>query len=63
MDKSVWEEAVREDANKKVMGPCDRCKGRVYTKEEKGVPIVKRGEEEGERVCEGAVEEGIYPTI
>ena len=41
MDKGVWEEAVREDADKEAIGPCDRCERRVCTKEREGVPVVK----------------------
>ena len=63
MDKGVWEEVVREDADKEVMGPCDRCEERVCTEEGKGLPIVKRGERGGERICEGAVKEGLHLAI
>jgi len=29
----------------------------------KGIPFVKRRERGGKRICERAVEEGVYPTI
>ena len=41
MDKSIWEETVREDADKEGVEPCDRGKRGVCTKEEKGLSIVK----------------------
>ena len=63
MNKGVWEEAVREDADKEAIGPCDRCEGRVCTKEREDVPIVKRGERGGERICEGAVKEGLHSAV
>ena len=63
MNKDVWEEAVRENANEEVMGPCDRCEGRVCTEEGEGVPVVKRGERGGERVREGTVEEGLHLAV
>jgi len=63
MDKGVWEEAVRKDANKKGVGPHDRCEGGVCTMKRKGIPIVKRREREGKRICERAVAEGIYPAV
>jgi len=45
MDKSVWKEAIGEDANKKGVGPYDRCE------EREGIPIVKGGKGGGKRVC------------
>jgi len=50
MDKSVWKEAIREDVNKKGVGPCDRCEGRVCAKKKEGIPIVKKGKGGGKRV-------------
>ena len=63
MDKSVWEKVVREDANEEVMGPHNRCEGRVHTEEGEGVPIVRRRKRGDQRICEGAVEEGLYPAV
>ena len=63
MDKDIWEEAVRKDANEEVIGLCNRCEGRVHTEEGEGVSIVKEGERGGEGVCKGAVEERIYLAI
>ena len=63
MDKSVWKEAIREDADKKGVGPYDRCEGRVCAEEEKSVSIVKGGEREGKRICERTVAKGIYLAV
>jgi len=63
MDKSVWEKAIGEDANKEGMGPCDRYKGRVCTKEGEGISIVKGGKGRGKRVCERTVKKVIHSTI
>ena len=63
MDKSIWEEAIREDADKKGMGLCNRCKGKVCTKEGEGISTVKRGKVRGKRICKRAVEKGIYLAI
>ena len=49
MDKDVWKEAVRKDAYKKIVGSCDRYKGRVYTTKRKSIPFVKRRKRGGER--------------
>jgi len=63
VDKSVWEEAVREDADEEVMRPCGRCEGRVHTEKGKGVPIVKRGERRSERIRERTVKERVYLAV
>ena len=63
MDKGIWKEAVRKDANKKDVRPHNRCEGGVYTMKRKDIPIVKRREREGKRICERAVAEGIYPAV
>ena len=42
MDKGVWEEAVRKDAYKKIVGSRNRCEGGVYTMKREGVPFVER---------------------
>ena len=63
MDKGVWKEAVRKNADKKIVGPCDRCERGVCTMKMKGIPTVKRGERGGKRIYEGTVEEGIHPTV
>jgi len=51
MDKSVWEEAIREDANKEGVRLCNRCEGRVCAKEEESVPVVKGEKGRDKRVC------------
>jgi len=63
VNKGVWEEAIREDADKKGVGPCDRCEGRVCTMKRKGIPAVERGERGGKRICEGVAEERIHLAI
>jgi len=63
VDKDVWEEAVREDANEKVMGSYNKCEGRVHTEEGEGVSVVKGGKRRSERICERIVAEGIYSAV
>ena len=63
MDKDVWEEAVGKDAHKKIVGSCNRCKRRVYTKKRESVPFVKRGERGAQRICKRTVEEGLYQAV
>ena len=50
MDKGVWKEAVRKDANEEGVRSCDRCKEGVCSKKGKGVPVVERKERGGEGV-------------
>ena len=45
------------------VGPCNRCKRRVHTKERKSIPIVEKQEGESKRVCERVVEKGVYSAI
>ena len=63
MDKGVWEEVIREDADEKGVGLCNRCKGRVCTKEGEGVSIVKGGKGRGKRVCKRTVKKGIHSAV
>jgi len=50
VDPCIWKEAVRKDAHQKAIGPHNRDKGGVCTKERKGVPIVEREEGRGAQV-------------
>ena len=52
VDKGVWEEAIGEDAYKKIVGSRDRCEGGIHAKERKDVPTVKREERISKRICE-----------
>jgi len=63
MNKGIWEEAIREDANEEGVGPRNRYKRRVHIKERKGIPIVERRERGGKRICERAVAKGVYTAV
>ena len=63
MDKGVWKEAIREDADEKDIGSCNRCQRGVCTKKREGIPIVERSERRSERVYERAVEKRIHSAI
>ena len=63
MDKGVWEEAIRKDANKEVVRSCDRDEGRVCTMKRKGIPTVKREERGGKGIYERTIEKRIYLAI
>ena len=63
MDKDVWEEAVRKDANKEGVRSHDRYKRGVCSEKGKGVPIVERGERRSMRVHSRTTEERIHQTL
>jgi len=63
MDKSVWKETIEEDANKESVGPCNRCEGRVHTKEGEDVSIVEGGKRGGKRIYKRAAKKGIHLAI
>jgi len=63
VDKSIWEEEIREDTNEEGVGSCDRSKRGVCTGKREDVSIVKRGERRGKRVYLGTIEEGVHLTI
>ena len=63
MDKSVWKEAIRKDAYKKVVGSRDRCKRGVCAKKGKGVSVVKGGERRGERIRKETVAERLHLAV
>ena len=63
MDKSVWKEAIGEDAYKKVVRSRNRCERGVCAKKGKGVSVVKGEERRGERICKGTVAEGLHSAV
>jgi len=63
MDKSVWKETIREDADEESIGPHNRCEGRVCTKEGKGVSIVEEEKRRGKRIHKRAAKKEIHSAI
>jgi len=63
VDKSVWKEAIGEDAYKKVVGSRNRDERGVCAKEGKGVSVVKGRKGRGERIREGTVVEGLHSAV
>jgi len=63
VNKSVWKEAIGENAYKKVVGSRDRCERGVCAKEGKGVSIVKGRKGRGERIHEGTVAEVLHLAV
>ena len=63
MDKNVWEEAIREDAYKKIVRSCDRCERGVCAKKGKVYPLSREErEEEREFVKEQLWKSYIQPS-
>jgi len=44
MDKGVWEEAVRKDVYKEIVGSSDRCERGVHAMKRESIPFVERRE-------------------
>ena len=63
MDKSVWKETIREDANEESVGPHDRYEGRVCTKEGENVSIVEGEKRRGKRIHKRAAKKEIHSAI
>ena len=63
MSHNIREEAVRENAYKKIVGPCDRREGGVYAMKREGIPFVERRKRGGQRVYEGTVKEGVHLAV
>ena len=63
MNKYVWEEVVRKNADEEGVGPCDRRKGGVCTIKRKGISAVEGRKRGGKRICEGAVVKRVYSAI
>ena len=60
MDKSLWQETIRENAYKKNIGLCNRYKREICTEKRKGISIVERRERGGVRVYQGTVKKRVY---
>ena len=63
MNKSIWKETIRENADKEDIRLCDRSKEEVCTKKEESVPVVKGGRRGSKGVCKRTIAKRIYPTI
>ena len=63
MDKSVWEEAIGEDADEEGIGSHDRCKEGICAEKEEGISIVERGKGRSKGVHPGAVKEEVHSAI
>ena len=63
VEKGLWKKGVRKDASVKGLGPCDRVKRRVFTKERKGVFIVERREGRSISICGRSTAKRVYLTL
>jgi len=61
--ESFWEKGVRKDASAKGLGPHDRVKRRVFTKEREGVFVVERRKRGGTNICERSTAKRVYSTL
>ena len=63
IDKGVWEETVRKNADEESVELCDRSEEGICTTKRKGIPTIERRERGGKEVCKRAAAKGIYSTI
>ena len=63
MEKSIWEERVREDTSAKGLGSCNRVKRGVCAKKEEGVFIVEGRERGDTSICREPTKKRIYLTF
>ena len=63
MDLCLWKESKWEDTNEEDMRSYNRNKGRVCTKEEEGISIVKGGERGDTWVYWRKIEKRVYQTL
>ena len=63
MEESLWKKGVRKDASVKGLGPCDRVKRGVFTKEREGVFIVERREGRSISICGRSTAKRVYTTL
>ena len=63
MDKGIWEEAIREDANEEGVGSYDRGKREVCTKKGESLPVIKRRERRSVRIYQRITEKRVHQTL
>jgi len=61
--KGLWEKGIRKNASVKSLGSCNRVEREVYTKEGKGVFIVKRKKGGSTSICERSAVERVYSAL
>ena len=60
MKLCLWKESKWEDADKEVVGLCNRDKRRICAKEGEDVSIIKRGKRRNVWVHQRTIEERVY---
>jgi len=63
MDKSIWEEAIREDANEEGVEPHDKGKREVCTEEGEGLSVIKGRERRSARIHQRTTKERVHQTL
>jgi len=64
MDKGVWKEAVRKDANEEGVGPRNRCEGRFVLQKRKVYPLLREEREEIREFVKEQLQKGyIWPSM
>ena len=63
VEKGVWKKRVRANASVKGLGPCDRIEKRVYTKERKGIFVVKRKKRESASIHGRSIAKRVHLSL
>jgi len=63
VEKGLWEKGIRKNASAKSLGSCNRVERRVYTKEGKGVFVVKRRKRGSTSICRKLAVERVHSAL
>ena len=63
MEESLWKKGVGKDASVKGLGPWDRAKRGVFTKEREDIFVVERRERESTSICRRSTAKRVYMTF
>jgi len=63
VEESIWKERVGKNASAKSLGPHNRIKGGVYTKEGKGIFVIERRKGGSASVCRRLTAKKVYLTL
>jgi len=63
VEKSLWEKGVGKNASAKGLGSRDRIERRVYTKERKGIFVVKRRKRGSASIRGGSIAKRVHSSL
>jgi len=60
VEKSVWKGRIRENANKKNLGSCNRSQGDVQTIKRENLPSIQKQKGRSLELCEGSIKKEVH---